>query len=88
MTGWELEFFIPQQTDKSFMVPLISVTLAGMPAKADIAPGNIFQNSNIPYKFANIKAVCHRLETTPFRPSWIRNAGLDAEHVRQRVLPR
>ena len=41
----------------------------------DIAPGNIFQNSNIPYKFANIKAVCHRLETTPFRPSWIRTPG-------------
>ena len=75
VTAWESEFFIPQQTDKSFMVPLIPATLAGMPAKADIAPGNIFQNSNIPYKFANIKAVCHRLETTPFRPSWIRTPG-------------
>ena len=40
-----------------------------------IAPGNIFQNSAIPYKFANIKTVCHRLETTPFRPSWIRTPG-------------
>jgi CO/xanthine dehydrogenase Mo-binding subunit len=75
ITAWESEFFIPQQTDKSFMVPLIPATLAGLPAKADIAPGNIFQNSNIPYKFANIKAVCHRLETTPFRPSWIRTPG-------------
>jgi CO/xanthine dehydrogenase Mo-binding subunit len=75
VTAWESEFFIPQQTDKSFMVPLISATLAGLPAKPDTAPGNIFQNSNIPYKFANIKAVCHRLETTPFRPSWIRTPG-------------
>jgi CO/xanthine dehydrogenase Mo-binding subunit len=75
VTAWESEFFIPQQTDKSFMVPLIPATLAGLPAKADIAPGNIFQNSNIPYKFANIKAVCHRLESTPFRPSWIRTPG-------------
>ncbi len=75
ITAWESEFFIPQQTDKSFMVPLIPATLAGLPAKPDIAPGNIFQNSNIPYKFANIKAVCHRLETTPFRPSWIRTPG-------------
>ena len=41
----------------------------------DIAPGNIFQNSAIPYKFANVKTVCHRLETTPFRPSWIRTPG-------------
>ncbi|MCC6775121.1 MAG: xanthine dehydrogenase family protein molybdopterin-binding subunit [Hyphomicrobiales bacterium] len=75
VTAWESEFFIPQQTDKSFMVPLVPATLAGLPAKADIAPGNIFQNSNIPYRFANIKAVCHRLETTPFRPSWIRTPG-------------
>ena len=75
VTAWESEFFIPQQTDKSFMVPLIPATLAGLPAKPDIAPGNIFQNSNIPYKFANIKAVCRRLETTPFRPSWIRAPG-------------
>jgi nicotinate dehydrogenase subunit B len=75
VTAWESEFFIPQQTDKSFLVPLIPATLAGLPAKPDIAPGNIFQNSNIPYKFANVKAVCHRLETTPFRPSWIRTPG-------------
>ncbi len=73
--AWESEFFIPQQTAGSFMVPLIAANLAGLPAKDDIAPGNIFQNSNIPYKFANIKAVCHRLETTPFRPSWIRTPG-------------
>src|ERR1700751_5131835 len=46
-----------------------------MPADDTIAPGNIFQKSNVPYKFANIKAVCHRLETTPFRPSWIRTPG-------------
>jgi CO/xanthine dehydrogenase Mo-binding subunit len=46
-----------------------------MPADDTVAPGNIFHNSNIPYKFANIKTVCHRLETTPFRPSWIRTPG-------------
>jgi CO/xanthine dehydrogenase Mo-binding subunit len=75
VTAWESEFFIPQQTPGSFLVPLIAATLAGMPADTDIAPGNIFQNSNIPYKFPNIKAVCHRLETTPFTPSWIRTPG-------------
>ena len=58
-----------------FVVPLVAATLSGMPADETIAPGNIFQNSNVPYKFANIKAVCHRLETTPFRPSWIRTPG-------------
>jgi nicotinate dehydrogenase subunit B len=73
--AWESEFFIPQQTPGSFLVPLIAATLAGLPAGSDIAPGNIFQNSNIPYKFPNIRTVCHRLETTPFTPSWIRTPG-------------
>jgi CO/xanthine dehydrogenase Mo-binding subunit len=75
VTAWESEFFIPQATDGSWLVPLTPATLAGLPAKPDFSPGNIFQNSAIPYKFANIKTVCHRLETTPFRPSWIRTPG-------------
>jgi nicotinate dehydrogenase subunit B len=75
VTAWDSEFFIPQQTPNTFVVPLVAATLAGMPADDTIAPGNIFQNSNIPYKFANVRAVCHRLETTPLRPSWIRTPG-------------
>jgi CO/xanthine dehydrogenase Mo-binding subunit len=75
VTAWDSEFFIPQQTPNTFLVPLVAATLSGMPADDTIAPGNIFHNSNVPYKFANIKAVCHRLETTPFRPSWIRTPG-------------
>ena len=57
------------------MVPLIAGDARRPAAETDIAPGNIFQNSAIPYKFANVKTVCHRLETTPFRPSWIRTPG-------------
>jgi CO/xanthine dehydrogenase Mo-binding subunit len=75
VTAWDSEFFIPQQTPNTFLVPLVAATLSGMPADDTVAPGNIFHNSNIPYKFANIKTVCHRLETTPFRPSWIRTPG-------------
>jgi CO/xanthine dehydrogenase Mo-binding subunit len=75
VTAWESEFFIPQQTPNGFNVPFVAATLAGLPNDDHIAPGNIFQNSNIPYRFANIRAVCHRLETTPLRPSWIRTPG-------------
>jgi CO/xanthine dehydrogenase Mo-binding subunit len=75
VTAWESEFFIPQQTQGGFNVPLVAATLSGMPVDNHIAPGNIFQNSAIPYKFANVKTVCHRLEDTPFRPSWIRTPG-------------
>jgi len=75
VTAWDSEFFIPQQTAGSFQVPLVAATLAGLPADNVTAPANIFQNSAIPYRFANIRTVCHRLETTPFRPSWIRTPG-------------
>ena len=75
VTAWDSEFFIPQATAGSWLVPLVPATLAGLPQKPDLSPGNIFQNSAIPYKFPNIKTVCQRLETTPFRPSWIRTPG-------------
>jgi CO/xanthine dehydrogenase Mo-binding subunit len=75
VTAWEGDFYMPQQTAGSFLVPLVAATLSGMPAGNDIAPGNVFQNSAIQYKFPNIKTVCKRLETTPFRPSWIRTPG-------------
>jgi nicotinate dehydrogenase subunit B len=75
VSAWESEFFIPQQTAGRFHVPLVAATLSGLAPQNDVAPGNIFQDSAIPYKFANVKTVCHRLETTPFRPSWIRTPG-------------
>jgi nicotinate dehydrogenase subunit B len=75
VSAWESEFFIPQQTAGRFHVPLVAATLSGLAPQTDVAPGNIFQDSAIPYKFANVKTVCHRLETTPFRPSWIRTPG-------------
>jgi len=75
VSAWDSEFFIIQQTPNVSLVPLVATMLSGMPADDTVGPGNVFQNSNIPYKFANIKTVCHRLETTPFRPSWIRTPG-------------
>ena len=75
VTAWEGDFYMPQQTPGGFLVPLVAATLSGLPAADHIAPGNVFQNSAIPYKFPNTKAVCKRLETTPFRPSWIRTPG-------------
>ena len=76
LTAWEGEFFIPQAT--GVQVPLTPATLAGVPPEKpgpEIAPGNIIRDSNIPYQLANVKTTCHRLESTPFRPSWIRSPG-------------
>ena len=57
------------------MVPLTPATLAGMPKKPDIAPGNIFQNSAIPYKFANMQDRVPTAGDDAVPPSWIRTPG-------------
>src|SRR5262249_27764297 len=75
VTAWDSEFFIPQQTAKGFFVPLVAAGLIGAPDDGHVSPGNIFQNSAIPYRFPSVRTVCHRLETTPLRPSWIRTPG-------------
>ncbi len=75
VVAWQSEFWIPKLTLITDGVPLIAATLAGLPHKPAINPGNIFQNSAPSYTFPNAHAVCHRLETTPFRPSWIRTPG-------------
>jgi nicotinate dehydrogenase subunit B len=71
--AWESEFFIPQGAATN--VDLVAATLADMPTEHLLSPGGILNDSAIGYKFPNIKTVCHRLETTPFRPSWIRAPG-------------
>lgn len=73
VTAWESEFFIPQGAAGN--VELVAASLTGLPADRALAPGGIVQDSAIGYKFPNIKTICHRLETTPFRPSWIRTPG-------------
>jgi nicotinate dehydrogenase subunit B len=75
VTAWESEFFVPQSGPRPPIVPLIPATLAGLPAEQHIAPARLDINSAITYKFPNVKTVCYRLETTPFRPSWIRTPG-------------
>jgi CO/xanthine dehydrogenase Mo-binding subunit len=75
ITAWESEFFIPQGAAAGGVVGLLGAELAGMPTAQQMAPGGVTGNSAIPYKFANVKTVCHRIESTPFRPSWIRAPG-------------
>ena len=88
VTAWESEFFIPQQTPTNFQVPLTRRDSERLPADDVIAPGNIFQNSNIPYKFANVKSVCHRLEVDAAPALLDQHAWAYAEHLRQRMLHR
>ena len=73
VTAWESEFFIPQGAAGN--VELVAAALADKPFDHVLSPGGITGDSAIGYKFPNIKTVCHRLETTPLRPSWIRTPG-------------
>jgi len=73
VSAWESEFFIPQGA--AGLVDLVAATLSDKPVAGKLAPGGITGDSAIGYKFPNIRTVCHRLETTPFRPSWIRTPG-------------
>lgn len=73
VTAWESEFFIPQGGAGN--VELVAASLTGLPADRALHPGGITNDSAIGYKFPNIKTTCHRLETTPLRPAWIRTPG-------------
>jgi CO/xanthine dehydrogenase Mo-binding subunit len=71
--AWKGDFFIPAGAGAP--VWLLTAQLAGLPHHQDLEPGNIVRNSDIPYDFPNRYTVCHRLASTPFRPSWIRSPG-------------
>lgn len=71
--AWKSDFFIPVGGPAA--VWLLTAQLAGLPHREDLETGSIFQNSAIPYGFPNRYTVCHRLASTPLRPSWIRSPG-------------
>jgi nicotinate dehydrogenase subunit B len=73
IVAWSSQFLIPEGAAGN--VKLVAAELAGLPHETAISPGSILQNSAIPYDFANIRTVAHRLADTPFRPSWIRTPG-------------
>jgi nicotinate dehydrogenase subunit B len=73
VVAWDSEFFIPEGAAGN--VPLVAAELAGLPHETTMSPGSILQNSALPYAIPNIRTVCHRLASTPFRPSWIRTPG-------------
>jgi nicotinate dehydrogenase subunit B len=76
VVAWEGEFFMPEQRPAAKpIVPLLAAFMAGLPHQDEVGTGGIAGNSNIPYGFESIRTVCHRLRSTPLRPSWIRSPG-------------
>ena len=71
--GWESTAFMPKGAGGN--VDLVAAELAGLPRESILSPGGVFQNLSLPYGIPAMRTVANRLETTPFRPSWIRTPG-------------
>jgi CO/xanthine dehydrogenase Mo-binding subunit len=74
IVGWDSELWVPK-ADLTEWPRTLAATLAGIPQTDAINPGNVHRNLDPSYPFAHQKAVAHRLDSTPFRPSWIRTPG-------------
>ena len=73
VVAWYSQLYVPEGGGGN--VKLVAAELAGLPCEKGMFPGNIINNSAIPYAFPNVRTVAHRLAETPFRPSWIRAPG-------------
>ncbi|MBR0642574.1 xanthine dehydrogenase family protein molybdopterin-binding subunit [Plastoroseomonas hellenica] len=73
ITGWLADAYIPKGAGGN--VDLTAAELASLPREQILSPGNIVHNLAHGYAMPAVKTTCHRLETTPFRPSWIRTPG-------------
>jgi nicotinate dehydrogenase subunit B len=57
------------------MVALVGADLAKLNSLGTLSPGGVLNDLAIPYAIGNVKTTAHRLESTPFKPSWIRSPG-------------
>lgn len=73
VVAWYSQLYVPEGGGGN--VRLLAAEAAGLPFEKGMFPGNIINNSAIPYAFSNVRTVAHRLAETPFRPSWIRAPG-------------
>ena len=73
ITAWESELFIPNGA--AGFVALVGADHAGLNSLGTLSPGGVIQDLAIPYAIDNVKTTAHRLESTPFRPAWIRSPG-------------
>jgi nicotinate dehydrogenase subunit B len=71
--AWESELFIPDGMAGD--VALVAADHAGLDSLGKLSPGGVINDLAIPYTIANVKTTAHRLESTPFKPSWIRSPG-------------
>ena len=88
VTAWESEFFIPQQTDKSFMVPLIAGDARGPAGEGRHRAGQHLPELQHPLQVRQHQSGLPSAGDDAVPAVLDQDAGPDAEHLRQRVLPR
>jgi nicotinate dehydrogenase subunit B len=71
--SWESELFVPNGA--AGFVALVGADHAGLDSLGQLSPGGVINDLAIPYTISNVKTTAHRLESTPFKPSWIRSPG-------------
>ena len=54
---------------------MVGADHAGLNSLGQLSPGGVINDLAIPYAIPNVKTTAHRLESTPFKPSWIRSPG-------------
>jgi nicotinate dehydrogenase subunit B len=73
ISAWESELFVPNGA--AGFVALVGADHAGLNSLGSLSPGGVIQDLAIPYSIDNVKTTAHRLESTPFKPAWIRSPG-------------
>ena len=73
ISAWDSELFIP--SGLAGFVALVGADHAGLNSLGQLSPGGVINDLAIPYAIPNVKTTAHRLESTPFKPSWIRSPG-------------
>jgi nicotinate dehydrogenase subunit B len=73
ISAWESELFIPNGI--AGFVALVGADHAGLNSLGQLSPGGVINDLAIPYAIPNVKTTAHRLESTPFKPAWIRSPG-------------
>ena len=73
LIAWESELFVPNGA--AGFVTLVGAEHAGLNSLGTLSPGGVIQDLAIPYAIDNVKTTAHRLESTPFKPAWIRSPG-------------
>jgi len=75
IVAWETEMWVPAMLGPTGTIPLLAPAEAGIAQPSGQWPGMIAQNGDPPYLMQHLKAVAHRTQTTPLRPSHLRAPG-------------